>query len=268
MKIFTVDINWTKIQGFIWGPNTKKEENNESSGTKSGITINVCRMCGILPLCCQSNATRTTQRNLLHGCSILQSRHWKYTAPKMLTWRYHQHLTQRFLRAFVGIKLQSRLPLAASDHDAGRLCISQFCLLSRRLDIIFRAYVCPEVPSILSFSSLCPRWFVALTRVDSIRCEDKTSSLITVVKPGKRLGVYHFTGKLPGSVLTCTYSFSLDAYHILVVSAYCCCAIELIDCFWSFKKIKSIRRHQKPRKHLQHLEIWHHLQQRHHLQHP
>lgn len=149
----------------------------------------------------------------------------------MLTLRYHQHLTQRFLHAFVSIKLKSRLPLAASEHGAGLLCISEFCLLSKRLDFIFRAHVCLEVPSILSFSSLCPRCFVALTRVDSIRCEDKTSSLITVVKPGKRLGVYHFTGKLPGLVLTCTYSFSLDAYHIFVASAYCCCAIELIYCF-------------------------------------
>lgn len=53
--------------------------------------------------------------------------------------------------------------------------------------------------SILSFSLLCPCWSVALRRLDSHRCEDKESSLVTVVKPGKRLGVYHLTSLISAS---------------------------------------------------------------------
>lgn len=39
-------------------------------------------------------------------------------------------------------------------------------------------------------------WFVALRRLVSIRCDGKKSSLITVIKPGKRLGVYHSQGSV------------------------------------------------------------------------
>lgn len=146
----------------------------------------------LLPKQCYQDYSKTFSSRMLNFAKQTQEIHSTLNAVMKVP----PTLNTVFPARFYWYKAKISPPLAASDHGAGRLCISEFCLLSRRLDIIFHAHVFLEVPSILSFSSLCPRCFVALTRVDSIRCEDKTSSLITVVKPGKRLGVYHFTGKL------------------------------------------------------------------------
>lgn len=56
-----------------------------------------------------------------------------------------------------------------------------------------------SILSVASALSVCGG-VVALRRLDAIRCEDKSSSLITVIRPGKRLGVYHFFVKLHSSL--------------------------------------------------------------------